>query len=63
MQTIHIIGHSTFLRIMLIKIKLKLNDPIKDMFNVLGRLAQSGASLTANQGVAGSIPGPITLFC
>ena len=28
-----------------------------------GRLAQSGASLTANQGVAGSSPGPATFFC
>ena len=26
------------------------------------RLAQSGASLTANQGVAGSSPGPATFF-
>ena len=27
-----------------------------------GHLAQSGASLTANQGVAGSSPGPATYF-
>ena len=27
-----------------------------------GRLAQSEASLTANQGVAGSSPGPATFF-
>ena len=27
-----------------------------------GRLAQPGASLTANQGVAGSSPGPATYF-
>ena len=28
-----------------------------------GHLGQSGASLTANQGVAGSSPGPATYFC
>ena len=30
---------------------------------MLGCLAQSGASLTANQEVAGSIPSPATYFC
>ena len=29
----------------------------------LDHIAQSGASLTANQGVAGSSPGPAAYFC